>query len=99
MGRSVAIGSTLLALSCAISTALGQTVTGQLGNAIENLKNPTGSAYIGVLNTGKIRGRIIAVDAQDKGTEFSVMFMGLPEGGPFGEWHLFLCMNVSGGGY
>jgi hypothetical protein len=86
MGRSTpSICSTLLSLTYVISAALGQTVTGQLGNAIENLKNPTGAAYIGVLNSPTIKGRIIAVDAQEKGTEFSVMFTGLPkEGGPFG---------------
>lgn len=77
-----------LAIASIISSTSAQTVTGQLGNAITNTNNPAGAAYVAELRTGAIKGRILAIPAQDKGTEFSVQFVNMPtQGGPFRKSH------------
>jgi hypothetical protein len=74
----------LLALSV---HAKGQIVTGQLGNAVRNLDDPSGSAYFAELGPKTpmgIRGSVLAISAGEQGTEFAVNFENLPTaGGPF----------------
>ena len=72
--------------SLAFAKKTAQVTTGQLGDATENLDNPQGAAYQGVVanNPMGISGAITAVSAGDKGTEFAVDISGLPsQGGPF----------------
>jgi hypothetical protein len=66
-----------------------QTVTGQLGNAIRNTRNPKGAAYIAEISTGTIKGSVVAINSDRQGTGFAVNLEGLPlEGGPFSKFSL-----------
>jgi hypothetical protein len=95
MAPSVSLPSVLTALlSCqALFSGLSyaQTVTGQLGNAIRNTKNPKGAAYIAEISIGTLKGSVLAVNSERQGTEFAVNLEGLPaEGGPFSKFSLSL---------
>ena len=67
-------------------------VTGKLGNATVQSKNPAGVAYIASLSAtakSNISGNILALTSSDMvGVNFQIALTGLPsEGGPFSMLH------------
>jgi hypothetical protein len=68
-----------------LSAATASFVTGQLGDAAENLNNPMGAAYYAALPASAgMEGSILASTDEGQGTNFAVNFANLPnEGGPF----------------
>jgi len=69
----------------ALSVAAADFVTGQLGDAAQNLDNPKGAAYYAALPSGTgIEGSILASTDDGLGANFEVNFANLPAvGGPF----------------
>lgn len=69
----------------ALSAAAADFVTGQLGDAAENLNNPMGAAYYAALPASAgIDGSILVSTDEGQGANFAVNFANLPnEGGPF----------------
>jgi hypothetical protein len=91
MAPLISLPSVLTAvLSCQTlfsGLSYAQIVTGQLGNAIRNINNPEGAAYIAEISKGSIKGSVLAINADDQGTGFAVNLEGLPaEGGPFSKF-------------
>jgi len=72
-----------------MSAATADFVTGQLGDARENLDNPAGAAYYAALPpSAYIKGSILASTDERQGVNFAVNFANLPsEGGPFCMMH------------
>jgi len=77
--------SRILLWLSSLSIAAADFVTGQLGDAAQNLNNPNGVAYYAALPSGAgIEGSILASTDGGLGTNFDVNFANLPtEGGPF----------------
>jgi hypothetical protein len=71
------------------------TATGQLGDAVKNINDPPGAAYVAAFPPGHpVQGGIIATSAEGAGTQFTVNFANLPaEGGPFCEYFLLRTRN------
>jgi len=85
MRTSFSIWRAVLALHTLVAFTAAD--TGELGDAIPNTDDPSGAAFIAELPpAGNIKGRIIAVSAGEQGTQFSVLFSGLPVGGPYGAY-------------
>ena len=75
----------LLVWLTAMSAAIADFVTGQLGDAREYLNNPVGAAYYAALPpSARIKASILASTDGGQGVNFAVNFANLPsEGGPF----------------
>lgn len=73
----------------AMSAASADFVTGQLGDARENLNNPVGAAYYAALPpSAPIEGSILVSTDEGQGANFEVNFANLPSaGGPFRMTH------------
>jgi len=69
----------------AMSAAIADFVTGQLGDARENRNNAVGAAYYAALPpSARIEGSILASTDERQGVNFAVNFANLPSaGGPF----------------